>query len=140
VRRAASPRGVVAGVQDLLAAESRLDRSFSACVGAAVLGLAWPTYLRMTDQRLVGWTWPVAQLLFAAFVIAYAWFAFSVAVAARGLGRSRGPYIAWLTAAPILWLLLPVPILASVILASPLSLKFLLSAQLREEIHDRTFD
>jgi hypothetical protein len=126
-------------VSDLLAAESRLDRSFAAALAAAVLGLAWPTYLRLTGQALAAWAGPVAGGLLVAFATTYAWFALSVAGAARALGRARGPYLAWLIAAPILWLLLPIPILASIILASPLSLKFLLSGELRSEIHDRTF-
>ena len=56
-----------------------------------------------------------------------------------GAGPPRWPYVAWLAAAPVLWVLLPVPVLATVILASPLSLKIVLSRQLRAEIHDRTF-
>ena len=64
----------------------------------------------------------------------------SVATAAHRLGRGRGLYVAWLVAAPVLWILLPLPVLATIILASPLTLKLLLSRELRSEIHDRTFD
>jgi hypothetical protein len=82
---------------------------------------------------------PVPVALLAAFLIAYFWFAVTVASAVHGLGGRRGGYVAWLVAAPVLWVLLPVPILSTIILASPLSLKWMLSRQLRSEIHDLTF-
>jgi hypothetical protein len=99
----------------------------------------WPAYLRWTAQAGAGWSTPVWAVLVAAFLIAYVWFAAAIASAAHGLGRGRGPYVAWLVAAPVLWLLLPVPVLSTVLLASPLSLKLVLSRQLRSEIHDLTF-
>jgi hypothetical protein len=123
----------------LLAAEARLDRSFSACVTLAVIALVWPVYLRWTGQAGVGWMTPVPVALLAAFLIAYFWFSVTVASAVHGLGGRRGGYVAWLVAAPVLWVLLPVPILSTIILASPLSLKWVLSRQLRSEIHDLTF-
>lgn len=102
-------------------------------------GLCWPTYLHLTGQVLARWSDDVGAALLAAFLLAYAWFAVAVAGAVQGLGRRRTPYVAWLVAAPVLWILLPIPVLSTVILASPLSLKLLLSRQLRSEIHDRTF-
>jgi hypothetical protein len=81
----------------------------------------------------------VWAILLGGFLIVYVWFAAAVASAVHCLGRGRGPYVAWLLAAPVLWVLLPVPVLSTVLLASPLSLKLLLSRQLRSEIHDLTF-
>jgi hypothetical protein len=125
-------------VEALLAAEARLDRSFQACLLVAVVGLGWPTYLHLTGQEQTAFAGPIAVSLLAVFFAAYAWFAHAVAVATRALGRGRLPYVAWLVAAPVLWLLLPVPVVATLILASPLSLKLRLSADLRAAIHDRT--
>jgi hypothetical protein len=45
----------------------------------------------------------------------------------------------WVLLAPLLSLI-PIPILSPILLASPLSLKFFLSAQLRSRIHARTFE
>jgi hypothetical protein len=106
----------------------------------AVAGLGWPTYLRLTGQAGARWVVPVDVVLLSGFALAYVWFGVSVAAAVHRLGRGKGLYVAWLVAAPVLWIVLPIPVLSTVILASPLSLKMLLSRQLRSEIHDRTFE
>jgi hypothetical protein len=126
-------------LQRLLAAEARLDRSFAACLLSAVAGLTWPTYLRLTGQAYGGGAGSVSAALVGAFALTYVWFAVSVARAVHALRQRPAAYVAWLASAPVLWLLLPIPVLATAILASPLSLKLLLSRQLRSEIHDVTF-
>ena len=105
----------------------------------AVAGLAWPTYLRLTGQAYSGWSATVSAAFVPTFLLAYLWFAVSVARAVAALRQRPAASVAWLAAAPVLWLLLPIPVLATAILASPLSLKLLLSRQLRSEIHDQTF-
>jgi hypothetical protein len=124
-------------VQDLLDAEARLDRSFAVCLAAFLVSNAWPVYLRVTDQDRLGWAQTVGLVLAGVFLAAYVWFAYAAAAAAARLGQSRGLYLAWLIAAPLLGVL-PIPIVSLIIQASPLSLKFLLSGQLRAEIHQRT--
>jgi len=73
-------------LDDLLAAEARLDRSFAIAVTAFVLSLGWPFFVRLTVLAL-----------------------------------------------------LPIPLVSTIIQASPLSLKFILAAELRATIHERTF-
>jgi hypothetical protein len=73
-----------------------------------------------------------------ALLPAYVWFAVAATRVARALGKAWGGYLAWLLLAP-LFSCLPIPVVSVLLTASPLSLKFLLSGQLRSEIHDRTF-
>ena len=76
--------------------------------------------------------------LAVAFLAAYAWFAYAATVAATRVGRSRVLVLGWLLAAPLLSLL-PIPFLSTLLLASPLSLKFILAGELRATIQERTF-
>jgi hypothetical protein len=119
-------------------AETRLDRSFAAAVTAFLLNLGWPLFLRLTGPAYVRGAGVVEIALAMALLAAYAWFAYAAMVAAARVGRSRGLVLGWLLAAPLLSLL-PLPIVSTVLLASPLSLKFILAAELRATIRERTF-
>jgi len=125
-------------VDQLLAIERQLDRSFVVCVVFVLVFALWPVYLRLTDQTSAAWAFPVGLALALLLLGSYVWFAVTATRAARALGKAWGGYLAWLLLAP-LFSCLPIPIVSLLLAASPLSLKFLLSGQLRSEIHDRTF-
>ena len=109
-----------------------------AAVTAFLFNLAWPLLVRLT--------WPAAARiagfleigLAAAFLAAYAWFAFAATVAAARVGRSRALVLGWLLGAPLLSLL-PLPLVPTILQASALSLKFILAGELRATIRERTF-
>ena len=94
--------------------------------------------MRVTAPAYVHVAGAVEIALATAFLAAYAWFAYAATAAAARVGRSRVLVLGWLLAAPLL-ALLPIPFLSTVLQASPLSLKFILAAELRTIIHDRTF-
>jgi hypothetical protein len=125
-------------LDDLLAAEARLDRSFAIAVTAFVLSLGWPFFVRITGPAYARWAGGVEITLAAVFLAAYAWFAYAATLAAARVGRSRVLVLGWLLAAPLL-ALVPIPVVSTVLQASPLSLKFILAGELRATIHERTF-
>jgi hypothetical protein len=122
-------------VEELEAAETNLGRAFIIAAVAVVcaigVGLALP---RPSMRSGVEWTIFGAVELF--LVGAYLWFATAIGRAATYLVPSPWKYILWVLAAPFL-ALLPIPIVSTVIGISPLSLKFLFTGQLRNEIKER---
>jgi hypothetical protein len=109
-----------------------------AAVAASLLNLGWPFLVRLTAPAFVGWAGAAEITLAAAFLAAYAWFAYAATVAAGRVGRSRALVLGWLIAAPLLSLL-PLPFVSTVLQASALSLKFILAGELRATIRERTF-
>jgi hypothetical protein len=107
-------------------------------VTALLLNLGWPFFVPLTGPAYVRFAGAVEVALAVASLAAYAWFAYSATVAAARVGRSRVLVLGWLLAAPLLSLL-PIPIVSTVLLASPLSLKFILAGELRATIRERTF-
>ncbi len=124
-------------VEDLLAVEARLDRSFAAAVVFFLLQTGWPLLARMMEQGGAAWVTVVNVALWLSFLAAYIWFAVAAAAAAGSVGRSRMLVGAWIVLAPFL-ALLPIPIVSLLIGASPLSIKFILSGELRSEIQRKT--
>ena len=117
-------------IDELLTVEASLDRSFGVAIVAFLVQAGWPflaTLLGAGNQVWVGMTFLV---LWGLFLIAYVWFAYAAAAAARCVGRSRLLVGTWIVVAPFL-ALLPIPFLSLVIGASPLSIKFILSGELR---------
>jgi hypothetical protein len=128
-------------VQELLSVETWLDRSFLIGVIAVLAQLAWPLFLKGTAID----TGPLGMILYAGLALlviaAYVGFAICVARAARAVGSPWLLFLAWVLGAPLFSIVLacvPIPLLGTAVLASPLSLKFLLSGQLRSEIEYRT--
>ena len=109
-----------------------------AAVTAFLLNLGWPFFVRLTAPAFVRWAGAAEIALAAAFLAAYAWFAYAATVAAGRVGRSRALVLGWLVGAPLVSLL-PVPFLSTVLQASALSLKFVLAGELRATIRERTF-
>jgi hypothetical protein len=125
-------------IEDLLAAEARLDRSFGVAVVAFLMKSAWPAYLQLTRQQAVQWVGAVEAALFVGMVVTYLWFAHAATAAAGRVGRSRVLVGGWILLAPVC-AFLPIPVVTKLIEASPLSLKFILSSEIRSVIHERTF-
>lgn len=125
-------------VDDLLAVEARLDRSFMVCVAALLIQLAWPLGLRAIEQTDAAWGGVVALGLAVCLLGSYIWFAVSVGRAAKAVGSNATLFVVWVLASQFL-ALIPIPLVSILLAASPLSLKFLLSSQLRSKIHDKTF-
>lgn len=124
-------------IETLLRREARLGASFATCASFFVCnGVVNFTFI---GRSLPGaWLAVVVLSTLAGLLASYAWFATEVTLAASALGRKPVPYLIWMLAAPGL-ALLPLPVISIAIAASPLSLKFRLAGQLREEIHERTF-
>jgi hypothetical protein len=127
-------------IDDLLTVEARLDRSFTAAIVTYLAMIAWTIYAAILESR-AAWIGYVT-LAFALGVIAtYIWFAVAASAAAARVDRSRVLVLAWILLAPFVGLIIGVMgrIVGLLIAASPLSLKFILSSELRELIHRRTF-
>ena len=121
-------------VEDLIRAETRLTRSFAACV---VIFLASTVWLYMAPRSPAGGiepNWVGTALLLLQFGC-YVWFAFAAGAAAKLLGDPGWKYIVWILAAPLL-ARIPIPIVSTLIAISPLSIKFLLGGQLQTAIRE----
>ena len=125
-------------VDDLLATESQLDRSFMACVVALLAQLALPALRRAMGLIDPWWGLGVFLALLVLLLGMYVWFAVSVGRAEKAVGDNARLFVIWVLAAPLLSLV-PIPLVSTAIIASPLSLKFLLSRELRSKIHEKTF-
>lgn len=134
---------MTASVDDLLAVEERLDRSFGVAV---VLFLAcnvgWPLLTRAMGVTQQGWANTVFNILWVLLLAAYVWFAWAAGAAAARVGRSKVLTAAWIVLAPALLAplagLLGIPFLGLLISASPLSIRFVLAGELRSEIRTQT--
>jgi hypothetical protein len=126
-------------IDRLLDVEAKLDRSFAVAIVAFLGTIAWPVALRAME--LDGRPWVGLSILgwLAVCLVAYIWFAYAAMIAAGYVGRSRVLVAAWILLAPIVGMLVPMPLIGRIIQVSPLSLKFILASELRHEIHDRTF-
>lgn len=122
-------------VQELQAAESRLTSAFVLAAVAAGCGVGAGVWLRNAEEhRLFVWVVYLIAELF--LVIAYVWYATAIGRAATYVVPSPWKYILWVLVAPFL-ALIPIPIVSTLIAASPLSLKFFFGGQLRSEIRER---
>lgn len=119
-------------VDSLLAADSHLTRSFGAAVVGALAITAWALFAGP------GFSWFLILLVLAQFGC-YAWYALAANEAAKVLGETGWPFVAWILAAPFASLL-PIPIVSTVIAVSPLVIKFLMSDQLQSAIREQTFE
>jgi hypothetical protein len=125
-------------VDDLMAAESRLNRSLAACVVAVLVNLGWVFVTAKATGEPSDTAVLVALAVFVLQVSCYVWFAVSAGRAARILDEPGWKYVTWILAAPFL-ALVPIPIVSTLIGVSPLSIKFLLGGQLESAIRERRF-
>jgi hypothetical protein len=122
-------------VEELEAAEARLNSAFVIAAVAVACALGAGIWLQNADERsAILW---IVYLLAELFLVgAYIWYAAAIGRAATYLVASPWKYILWVLVAPFL-ALIPIPIVSTVIALSPLSLKFFFAGQLRNEIRDR---
>lgn len=128
-----------ATVETLLRREWRLDRSFEAVVVALVGSFLFVYLLGHLGSAAPVSLYLIAPWLPFLLLACYAWYVVEAILTARAVGRSPWLIGAWLLAAPFLSLL-PIPVVALVLQASPLILKFILARELRAQIHQQTFD
>jgi hypothetical protein len=127
----------LASVHELMAVESRLNRSMAVCVVAILAILFWT--LLMIKTGMEGATAGLVLIgLFLLQLAGYVWFAVAAGAAARRLGEAPWKYVTWILVAPFL-ALVPIPIVSTIIAVSPLSIKFLLGRQLQTAIRERAF-
>jgi hypothetical protein len=119
--------------EELLTVGSRLSMSLWVAAAAVSATILWAAMIGTQDPS---WVAPILVLFQLA---TYLWFAACVGAAARALNEPSWRYVAWVIAAPFL-ALIPIPVISTVIAVSPLSLKFLLGAQLERRIRERTFE
>ena len=124
-------------VEDLIARESALTRSFAGFAAAWLAGWAWPMFMASYfEQRNAG---ALAIWLFLLLVqlCLRGWYAYAAAMAAKALGGTGWHYAVWILVAPLISLL-PIPLVSTAIAASPLSIKFLLGGQLQTAIRQQS--
>ena len=128
-----------ATVEQLIQVESQLTRSFVGAVVGLLANLLWTFFLAPRtptgefDVGTVGIVLAVLQLAL------YIWYAKSAGAAASAIGEAGWKYVVWILAAPFL-ARLPLPIVSTLIAASPLAIKFLLGSQLQSSIRSGTFN
>jgi hypothetical protein len=129
-----------ATLEQLMRIESRLTQSFFAAVVSLVAYLIWVLFIAapassggMIPQTTTGIVLAILQL------VCYIWYAVAAGAGATAIGESGWKYVIWILAAPFLSRL-PIPIVSTLIAASPLAIKFLLGGQLQSTIRSTTFN
>jgi hypothetical protein len=126
---------ITSSVDELIAAESRLNRSMLACLVAFMAGVI---FLNVKTGG-GGLTRGLAALVLLCLQVGcYVWYALAAGAAAKILGEARWKYVAWILVAPFL-ALVPFPMVSTLIGLSPLAIKFLLGGQLKTAIRERPF-
>jgi hypothetical protein len=121
--------------KDLQVIESRLNRSFYVAVSAVILFIVINAFLSpliLTPGK------NAARLLLALVILAggflafagYVWYVISIYKTAKAINKSYGLYLSWAILGPVLSLL-PIPIISHVLAVTPLTIKFLLSGEIR---------
>jgi hypothetical protein len=124
-------------IDQLIRIDTQLSRSFAGAVAGLFANIIWTFFIAKptpTGQIELGTTAIVLGVLQLAL---YIWYAKCAGAAATAIGESGWKYVVWILAAPFLSRL-PIPIVSMLIGASPLAIKFLLSAQLQSAIRAQT--
>jgi hypothetical protein len=125
-------------IDDLVAADSRLTRSFVSGAAMWLVSVCWAMFAAPTtaaNPPEVPW---IPLVIFVLQIGTYVWYSVRAGGAARVLGAVGWHYVTWILVAPFL-ALIPIPIVSGIIGVSPLSIKFLLGGQLQSAIRDATF-
>ena len=125
----------MASIDELQAADTKLTRSFIAAVVVQLTIIGWALFIGPPKAGDVSW-FPLVALVtqFGCYI----WYAVSAGAAAKAVGAVGWHYVVWIIAAPFL-AMLPIPIVATLIGVSPLSIKFLLGGQLQTALREQTF-
>jgi hypothetical protein len=126
----------VASIDDLVRAESGLNRAFvgylTAVLGSMAWSMYWPTVPESQRINVV----LVSIIVLVVQIALLVWYAIAAGRAAKALDGTAWHYVAWIIAAPLL-ALVPIPLVSTVIAVSPLSIKFLLGGQLQTAIREQ---
>ena len=126
-------------IEQLIKIESRLTRSFLAAAVALVAYLIWMFFIALPRNSSTITLTPTGIVLGLVQLACYVWYAIAAGAAATAIGESGWKYVVWILAAPFL-AQLPIPIVSTLIGASPLAIKFLLGGQLQSSIRAATFN
>ena len=125
-----------ASIDDLVRAESRLNRAFVGYLIAVLGSMAWsmaaPGLFRAQSLNLV----LISIMILMVSIGLQVWYAIAAGAAAKVLGGTAWHYVVWIIVAPLV-ALVPIPLVSTVIAVSPLSIKFLLGGQLQSAIRDQ---
>ena len=128
-----------AKLERLFAIESQLTRSFMAAVIALAANIIYFFFIvEPPPDGSLAMT-PTAIVLGLVQLACYVWYAIAAGAGATAIGESGWKYIVWILAAPFL-ARLPIPIVSTLIAASPLAIKFLLGSQLQASIRAATYN
>lgn len=140
---AAANRAPRLSVKGLNAIESRLNRSFYAAVVALIVYIVINGYFgihAVAFRNVV-----LLLIIMAAALLAlggYIWYVVSLSITAKAINKRCGPYLFWAIGGPILSLIpVPIPLWGYVSMAlavAPLTIKFLLSGEIRTMIRFQT--
>ena len=126
----------VASIDELVRAESGLNRAFVGYLTAVLGSLAWSMYWPTLPESQKINVALVSMILLVAWIGLLVWYAVAAGRAAKALGGTAWHYVAWIIAAPV-FALVPIPLVSTVIAVSPLSIKFLLGGQLQTAIREQ---
>jgi hypothetical protein len=128
-------------VKELMAIESRLNRSFYAAVIAVIISIVLNAYLiapLLREPRenvaLIALAVSIGTLLALG---GYIWYVVSIYATAKAMRKPFGLYLFWAIGGPILSLI-PIPIVSRILSVTPLTIKFLLSGEIRTMIRLQT--
>jgi hypothetical protein len=128
-----------ATIDQLINVESQLSRSFVGAVIGLLANLLWTFFLAPRSPTGGVEVGTVGIVLMVIQFGLYIWYAKSAGTAASAIGEAGWKYVVWILAAPFL-AQLPIPIVSTLIAASPLAIKFLLGSQLQSSIRSSTFN
>jgi hypothetical protein len=121
-----------ARIDQLIRVESRLTRSFICAAAVILASILWVLFIAGTKP-----SGPIALVFTVLQIGCYVWYAKSAGAAATALRETGWKYVVWILAAPFL-ALLPIPVVSTLIGASPLAIKFLLGGRLQTAIRDES--
>jgi hypothetical protein len=126
-------------VKELIGIEARLSRAFFAAVAAFIIYRAISIFSIPSagGPRAGLAVLLMIVLLFILAVAGYVWYVVSIYLTATAIKKPRGLYLFWAIGGPILSLL-PIPIISIVLSVTPLTIKFLLSGEIRTMIRLQT--
>jgi len=131
-------RGDVASVEQLIAADSSLTRSFAAFAVLWLVGILWQFVVAAARPAApASFLW-MSRVLAIVQIAAQVWYATSAARAATMVGETSWHYATAILLLPLPGLVGP-PSRLTMIGASPLSIKFLLSGRLQTAVRDASF-
>jgi hypothetical protein len=124
-------------IEELIDVDGRLGRAFIGYLVAVIAAVLWPMIVAGSGPEPSGVLIATSLGVLVVQIGLYLRFALAVGAAARALGATAWHYILWILIAPFV-ALVPIPVFATVVAVSPLSIKLLLGGQLQTAIREQT--